>query len=395
MAEHEQWTSWKRVYAALNHQEPDRVPINFGGCAQTTILECPPDGMNCTKLYQHLGITNYEPPITGALANQVYNLDERVMRRFGSDFRLILPNGSKILTDQDGSKTILGISCGLRVKKMGYYDDVFEFPLQSCTSITDIKNYPYWPSDEDIKTLAVGKREEARQIREKTGCVIIEDAYLAYPALLYAMLSGYDKWLMDMKLDPQFYFSLSDKLFEIGLKVVEYFIGEIGDLIDIIGTYDDLGTQEGPILSHSDYEKFLKPYEVRMIEQIRKYTDAKIYRHSCGSVYDFIPDFIEMGVDILNPVQPLAKKMEPWRLKKEFGKDLTFMGGFDIQELLPRGSIEDIRRGAKELIETYAPGGGYIFATSHNIEPDTPVENVIAMFDAVLEYGRYPIKKSD
>ncbi|MEI6157261.1 MAG: uroporphyrinogen decarboxylase family protein, partial [Atribacterota bacterium] len=108
--------------------------------------------------------------------------------------------------------------------------------------------------------------------------------------------------------------------------------------------------------------------------------------------YEFIPDFIEMGVDILNPIQPRARNMEPWRLKKEFGMDLTFMGGLDIQELLPRGSVEDVRRGVKELIKAYAPGGGFIFATSHNIEPDTPVENIVAMFEAALEYGKYPIE---
>ncbi|MEI6157344.1 MAG: uroporphyrinogen decarboxylase family protein, partial [Atribacterota bacterium] len=271
-----QWTPRERVFAALAHKEPDRVPINFGGCAQTTILECPPDGKNCTRLYEYLGITDYPEPVTGALANQVYNLDERVMQRFGSDFRLLLPQGGKILSDRDGSKTILGISCGLRVKKIGYYDDIFEFPLQNCTRIEDIRNYPYWPSDDEIKKIAEGKREEAKRMKETTGCIILEDVYLAYPALLYSLLTGYEKWLMDMKLDPHFYFALSDKLFEIGRKVVEYFIGAIGEEVDIVSTYDDLGTQEAPILSHRDYERFIRPYEEKMINHIKKYTDARI-----------------------------------------------------------------------------------------------------------------------
>jgi uroporphyrinogen decarboxylase len=194
-----------------------------------------------------------------------------------------------------------------------------------------------------------------------------------------------------MKTDPDFYFALSDKLFEIGLQVVEHWIGPIGEYVDIVSTYDDLGTQIGPLMSHKDYVKYLKPYEKQMIEHIKRYTDAKIYRHSCGSVYEFIPDFIEIGVDILNPLQPLAKDMEPWRLKKEFGKDLVFFGGVDTQQLLYQ-SPDKVKQGVKELIRQYAPGGGYIFGTGHNIEPDTPIENIPAMFEAALEYGHYPLQ---
>jgi uroporphyrinogen decarboxylase len=197
---------------------------------------------------------------------------------------------------------------------------------------------------------------------------------------------------MDMKLNHDFYFALSDKLFEIGLKVVEHWIGPIGEYVDIVSTYDDLGTQTGPLISRKDYVNYLKPYEKQMIEQIKKYTDAKIYRHSCGSVYQFIPDLIEIGVDILNPLQPLAKDMEPWRLKREFGNDLTFFGGVDTQQLLYQ-SPEDVRQGVKALIQEYAPGGGYIFGTGHNIEPDTPIENIPAMFETALEYGQYPITR--
>ncbi|MCP4373542.1 MAG: hypothetical protein GY797_36375 [Deltaproteobacteria bacterium] len=390
MKSHDEWTSRKRVFTALEHKEPDRIPINFGGCAQTTILECPPDAKACTQLYQHMGIEDYEEPITGALANQVYNIDERVMNRFGNDFRLILPKGGDIQIEPDGSKTLLGVSCGMRIKKVGFYDDVFEFPLKDCTTIKDIEEYPYWPIEDDFKKLAEGKVEEIKQLREETDYVILEDCYKSYPALMYGLLAGYEKWLIDMKTDPDFYFALSDKLFEIGLQVVEHWIGPIGKYVDIVSTYDDLGTQIGPLMSHKDYVKYLKPYEKQMIEQIKRYTDAKIYRHSCGSVYKFIPDLIEIGVDILNPLQPLAKNMEPWRLKKEFGKDLTFFGGVDTQQLLYK-SVDEVRQGVKELIHHYAPGGGFIFGTGHNIEPDTPIENIPAMYETALEYGQYPL----
>jgi uroporphyrinogen decarboxylase len=390
MTSRSDWSARERVFAALAHEEPDRVPINFAGSCQTTVLESSPDGKACTKLYKYLGIDDYDDPVTGPMSNQVLNMDERVMNRFGNDFRVILPSGGAAKTERDGSKTILGMSCGMRVKRMGFYDDVFEFPLKDCTTIKEIEDYPYWPSDDDFERLAEGKVEEAKRLKEETEFVIMDDSYKPFPVLMYAYLCGYEKWLMDMKLDPDFYFALSDRLFEIGLKMVEYWLGPVGEYVDIVGTFDDLGSQNGPIVSHDDYLRFMKPYEKRMIEHIKKYTNARIYRHCCGSVYDFIPDLIEIGVDILNPVQPLAKNMEPWRLKKEFGKDLVFFGGLDIQHLIYR-PVDEIRHGVRELIRTYAPGGGYIAGTSHNIQPDTPPENIVAMHEAVLEFGQYPI----
>ncbi len=392
MGNRSRWSSRERVFTALAHREPDRVPINFGGCAQTTLLECAPQMPAVTNLYRHFGITDYEEPKTGLLANQVYNIDPRVMDRFGSDFRLLMPSGGTRISEQaDGSKTLLGVSCGLRVRRVGLYDDIFEYPLKECTTVQGIKEYPFWPTDEDFKDLARGGAEAARRLRETTDKVILEDTFKAFPHLMYSMLAGMERWMIDMKTDPDFYFALSDRLFEIGLRYVDAWIGAVGPYVDIVSTYDDLGTQGGPLISREDYLNYLKPYEKRMIEHIRRYTDAKIYRHSCGSVCDFIPDFIDIGVEILNPVQPLARNMEPWRLKKEFGRDITFFGGIDTQELLYK-SPKEVRQGVRETIRIYGKGGGYILGSSHNIEPDTPIENIEAMFEAALEYGKYPLE---
>ena len=385
-----QWDSRSRVFAALNHKEPDRVPINFGGCAQTTLLECPPDAPAVTRLYARLGIADTAPLVTGAIANQVYNMDQRVMDLFGSDFRLIMPGGGRIEQHPDGTRTIHGMMCGARARRVGLYDDIFEYPLRECSTKRQIAEYPFWPTEEDFLALSDGKVEEARALRDRSGKVILEDGYKAFPHLMYSMLCGMDKWMIDMKTDEDFYFALSDKLFEIGLKYVDHWIGAIGDYVDIVSTYDDLGTQNGPLISREDYVRYLKPYEKRMIERIKKYTNAKIYRHACGSVYDFIPDLIDIGVDILNPVQPLARNMEPERLKREFGKDLTFFGGIDTQELLYK-SPEEVRKGVAQTIRTYGKGGGYILGSSHNIEPDTPTENILTMFETANTSGRYPI----
>jgi len=243
MSINKEWTSRERVFAALDHKEPDRVPVNFAGSCQTTILESDPDGKACTKLYDNLGIDNFEEPVTGVMGNIVLNMDQRVMNRFGNDFRVILPHAGDVKIEPDGSKTILGISCGMKVKRMGYYDDVFDFPLKDCTSIKELDEYPYWPTEEDFKRLAEGKVEEVKKLREETDYVIIDDSYKPYPVLMYAYLCGYEKWLLDMKLNSDFYFSLSNKLYEIGLKMVEQWLGAICEYIDIVGTYDDLGTQ--------------------------------------------------------------------------------------------------------------------------------------------------------
>jgi len=155
---------------------------------------------------------------------------------------------------------------------------------------------------------------------------------------------------------------------------------------------EDLGTQLTPFMNPDMYREFCKPYHAQWTEAVRRLApNAAIALHSCGNVFPLIPDFIEIGVSILNPVQPKAQMMEPWRLKKEFGKDLTFFGGFDTQDLLPRGSPAEVREGARELIDTYGPGGGFIFCPSHQIQADVPPENVVAMYDAAYEYGWYPL----
>jgi len=382
--------SRERVYAAINHQEPDRVPICFGGGSGTFITECPPDGKVCSKLYEYLGIKDAEPIQISDVFTQPINIDQRVAQRLHSDMTSVGCNAPRAVIEPDGSKTWPWF-CGMRIRKLGLYDEPFDFPMRHMTTKEDIDAYP-WP-DPSVNIMD-GVVERAKYLHEKTDYFVVGRCITTMlPFLGYAMFSGMEKWLTDMKLDPKFYYQLSGKLLEIGTAFHEQFFGGIGQYLDGVNIHDDLGTQTGLFMSHADYVQFVKPYTAEIIKNIRKHLrpEAKIILHSCGSVYDAIPDLIEIGVDVLNPVQPLAKNMEPWRLKKEFGDDIPFLGGFDIQKLLPRGTIEQIREGAKKLIQEYAHGGGFIFATSHNIEPDTPPENIVAAFDAAYEYGQYPI----
>jgi uroporphyrinogen decarboxylase len=381
--------SRERVYTATNHREPDRVPIAFG-TAGSTITECPPQGRTCSHLYEYLGLSDAEPIKITDVFTQPTNLDPRVVERLHSDMAPVGPNAPRVTLEPDGSKTWPWF-CGMRIKRIGLYDEPFDFPLRHMTTKSDIEAYP-WP---DTSTnIMDGVVERARYLHEETDYFVVGRCLSTMlPFLGYALLSGMDKWLIDMKIDPQFYHQLSEKLLEIGLAINDQFFGGIGQYLDGANINDDLGTQEGLFMSHDDYVQFVKPYTAEIIKNIRKHLrpEAKIILHSCGSVYEAIPDLIEIGVDVLNPVQPLARNMEPWRLKREFGNDISFLGGFDIQKLLPRGTREQVREGAKKLIQEYAPGGGFIFATSHNIEPDTPPENIVAAFDAAYEYGVYPI----
>ncbi|HEY50368.1 MAG TPA: hypothetical protein G4O20_00985 [Dehalococcoidia bacterium] len=382
--------SRERVYAAANHEEPDRVPISFGGATGTFITECPPDGRVCSQLYEHLDLKDAEPIQITDVFTQPTNIDPRVVQRLHSDMLWVGCNPPRVNIEPDGSKTWPWF-CGMRIRKIGLYDEPFDFPLRNMTTKADIDAYP-WP-DPSVNIMD-GVVERARYLHEETDYFVVGRCISTMlPFLGYAMLSGMDKWLTDMKLDPQFYHQLSGKLLEIGLASNEQFFGGIGRYLDAANIYDDLGTQEGLFMSHDDYVQFVKPYTAEIIKNIRRHLrpEAKIILHSCGSVYYAIPDLLEIGVDILNPVQPLAKNMEPWRLKEEFGDKVAFLGGFDIQQLLPLGTADEVREGAKKLIQEYAHGGGFIFATSHNIEPDTPPENIVAAFDAAYEYGQYPL----
>jgi uroporphyrinogen decarboxylase len=164
----------------------------------------------------------------------------------------------------------------------------------------------------------------------------------------------------------------------------------IGDDIQLVTMGDDLGLQDGTAMSPDLYREMVKPIHKEFISFIKKRTRAKIWMHNCGSIYDLIPDFIELGIDVINPVQVSARNMDTKKLKKEFGKDIVFWGaGCDSQNVLPWGKPEDIREEVKRRIEDLAPGGGFVFAPIMNIQLDVPVENIIAMFETALEYGKY------
>jgi uroporphyrinogen decarboxylase len=173
---------------------------------------------------------------------------------------------------------------------------------------------------------------------------------------------------------------------------VEKYLDAVGPYIDLITFSDDLGSQRAPLISPKMYRRMIKPYQAEVIAAIKRRSKAKVFFHSCGNVYPLIGDLIEIGVDVLNPVQVSAGEMgDTARLKREFGDRITFCGAVDTQWVLPHGTTDDVRSEVRRRIRDLAPGGGYILAAVHCIQPDVPPENVLAMFDEARVAGRYPL----
>ncbi len=386
-----QMTPRERVYKTLNHQEPDRIPICFGGTPNSGIEECPPDYCALSNLYQFLGLKDTSPVRLNPICNVAANIDEQCMERLHSDMRLVTDNppGPIVIDDQH---KVWPFFYGGRIVKCGLYEqiDFSDPPMINLKTEKDIEEYPYWPDPQEDNMRGVVER--ARKLHEETNYFVCGSPSSGhFPLNGYGLVSGMEKWLLDMKTEPAFYRHLCEKMMETSLVFTEKFYGETGQYLDAAVVFDDLGSQTGPLMSLADYRKFYKPYQSEIIKRIKTYLRpaAKIILKSSGSIYQFIPDLIEIGVDVLSPVQPLARNMEPWRLKKEFGKDLSFLGGFDLQRLLPSGSVDQIRKGVKILIDEFSKGGGYIFGASYILQCNLPPDKIAAMFDAAYEYGKY------
>ncbi|HID08073.1 MAG TPA: methyltransferase, partial [Armatimonadetes bacterium] len=235
-------------------------------------------------------------------------------------------------------------------------------------------------TDEDYAQL----REVARKLYEETDYAIM----VAYGGNLLEwgqFLCGIENFLAELASNRRRAEALLDKLVELHLDGLGKFLDAVGDYVQIIQFGDDLGTQLGPQISPQMYREIFKPRHTAIFQAVKRHCNAAIFLHSCGGIYELIPDLIEAGVEILNPVQTSAVNMEPKRLKEEFGNDITFWGGgCDTQTILPFASPAEVKRHVRERIETFAPGGGFVFAQVHNIQADVPPENISAM----VEIGR-------
>jgi len=367
---------------AISHEEPERLPIFWGGSNSSIVPS------HYDALCEHLEISAYKK---GVGDFGVVNLHPELKSCFHSDVELLLmgaPRRRRLSEEvtQDGM-------WGFLMKDVGGFrtfpDQIA--PLRKAKTVDDIEAHPIWP-DPDDPAYYFGQQERARKIYDSGKIVLGEASYAGAPFFVYPWLRGVDQWMMDPYRDPDLYRHLAEKITALSAAILERWLELVGPYLDVLCFYDDIAMQTGPMVSLDHYRRWILPYEKRLTDVARKMTKAKLSVHCCGSCYDLLPGFMEVGYEILNPVQTRAKNMEAWRLKRDYGERLIFYGGVDVQRLLPYGTVDEVRRGVRDLVRTLGKGGGLLFATSHNIEPDTPIENIIAMFDEAYEYGRYPLR---
>jgi uroporphyrinogen decarboxylase len=371
--------SRERALATINHKEPDRVPIDLGATIVTA-----PTRIAYQNLREYLGMEpDPRPRISHRQMDTVYP-SEDFYRRFGVDFRPVTMKGPWAFEPREMPDDSFYDEFNLRWKKASYYYDVVERPLVDAT-IDDLDTAA-WPDPYDPGRVE-GLREEARDLYENTDYAIVADIMCLGPFEGACFLRGYENFCVDLYYDTEFAEALLDKITDTAIALWDHFLNSVGDYIHVAAQGDDVGMQHSTYISPEMYRKFVKPRQKRLFDFIHSKTDAKVFYHSCGSVYDVIPDFIEIGVDILNPIQRSAAKMDITVLKKEFGQDLCFWGGgIDVQQVLPFASPEEIEQDIKHTMEIMAPGGGYVFVPSHNVQADVSPERFHAAYESALKY---------
>jgi len=372
--------SRERIITALNHKEPDRVPIDIGSCGATTLLAPTYD-----NLKKYFGIKN-ETILMNRFFRMV-RMDEEVLNKLDIDTRGIgtgpaeghedveLKNGSYI--DE------WGITLRKPENSIYYVFDVH--PLSNAESVEDIKKYKF-PDPVDEGRFK-GLKEKIDYLYNKTDFAIVASGDQIFELSWY--LRGAENIFTDMYFNKKLIHALMEKISDHHLEKTKKFLEIVGDYIQVFFTGDDIASQNGPLMSIEMYREFIKPYQKKVYEYVKDNTNAKIIYHSCGSIYDFLPDLIEIGVDGINPVQVWANDMDTGKLKKEFGNDLSFWGAIDTQRILPFGTIEDLQEEIRKRIDDLGAGGGFVLGPVHVIQPDVKPGKIIEMIDYAKEYGKY------
>ena len=350
---------YERVMAAINHRTTDRPPIDYLATPEVN-----------TELKRYLKMDN----------------DEALRQFLGVDIRYVSPRyvGLKDMVGAPGvnaaGKDFWGVVWKPVNYKFGTYNEIAFSPLAHMTTVEEVENYA-WPSVDwfDFSHL----KEEIARLNADRRYAIIYFAGGAFETPWY--MRGMERFLMDLVECPEIAEAISRNVMEFyrarAMRAIEASDGQI----DIIGSGGDLGSQRGMLLSPELWRKHIKPYSEQLIRPFKD-MGLKTFYHSCGSIVPVIEDFIEMGLDILDPIQPKAEGMNPEALKSRFGDRLAFHGGVDEQELLPRGTADEVRNEVHRLIDILGQQGGYIICAAHAIQPDTPMENILAMYEAAKEH---------
>ena len=383
--------SRERVLLALNHREPDRVPFDMGGTVVT--------GIN-VKAYQalrdYLELPRIKPTVVD-IVQQLAQVDNDVMDRLGVDVSNISPRSSasfqiEIREMEGGKHTYFYDEYGIgwRMPKIGgLYYDMFDHPLSGDIDESDVESY-ILPDPTDPARFT-GIREAAERVIKEEQRAVIVGNLSAGIFELYLWTRGFQRGYSDLIGNPALVQKILRRYLDMQLAYWEKMFAVLGDMIDVVQMADDFAGQNDMLISPGLYRKYLKPLHKQLFDFVHSRGSAKVFLHSCGSIRKVIPDLIEIGLDIINPVQVSAAGMDSAELKREYGKDLTFWGGgVDTQRTFDGSHTpEEVREDVKRRVTDLMPGGGFVFATVHNIQGNVPPENIIAMWETLHKYGAY------
>jgi uroporphyrinogen decarboxylase len=397
-------SSRERVLAAIDHREPDRVPIDLGGTRVTSIepglytrlreqLEVRGDPVKVLDVWQMLAWV--EQPVVEALGVDVLPVP-RLIQDFGmridawrpwqlDDGTLVqMPANFEPVTDEDGSLCIYqdGELVGKKVPASPFFDRMVEFKVYDPLPPIESFKMPMF-TDKDL----AWRRHWAETLRAQT-----DKALMGEFGPILGRWGSYQEWMYTIAANPDYVIAYYERKVENLLANLKLYADAVGDNIDIIWWGEDFGTQTGLMISPRMFNQMVAPYYKRLFDWVHTHTAWKVFFHCCGAIYPIIGTWIDCGVDILNPVQTTAAGMEPKKLKTEFGDRLVFWGGgIDTQTVLPFGTLDEIREQVQERIRIFGPGGGFVFNPTHNIQSDVTVDRLLAMFQAVHDYGQYPL----
>jgi uroporphyrinogen decarboxylase len=380
--------SRERILSALNHKEPDRIPFDLAGTIWTGITNTA-----YQKLRKFLNRSQSEPEWSDVIQQIVFP-SEDIMRDLMVDTRGVFPltshNWDVYLKLNDlGSywEYVDEWSFVHHFPKNGFWFSLVKSPMDEIDFTEDghIEQFP-WPDAAD-KQRFEGMREKAVKFRNQDK-IIITKGLCAGLFEMHQRIRGMSNAMIDPFITPVNSDKLVGKLADLKIEFWDESLSAIGDVVDIVGEGDDYGTQDSQLIGPDQFRQYYKPHIKRVLSFIKEKSPyVKLIFHSCGNVRPIIPDLIEMGIDILNPVHITAKGMEPFQLKKDFGNDIVFWGGgVDTQRVLPLGTIQDVKEDVKKNIEALAPGGGFIFSAVHNVQAEVPPENIMAMWETLMEY---------
>jgi uroporphyrinogen decarboxylase len=364
--------------AGLSHEQPDCVPIDL---AATRVSSMVVEGYE--RLKASLGMGG-QTRLCDRMMRAV-RVDEDILRRLDIDTRAVyIGDTSRPPTTDLGPGKYRDCWGVERIQPPGcYYYEQISYPLAGDISTSDLARYP-WPDPTDPGP-AQGTRERLDWVRQNTDCA----AVLTLPAPcvhISQYLRGFEDWYTDFLLNPRLLEGLFDAVLEITMAWSRNMLKAVGKDVDVVICSDDLGAQGGLQMSPEHYVRYIRPRHAKFFRMVHELSPAKLMLHCCGSIASIIDDLAEIGVQCLNPVQVTASGMDPAQLKRKHRGKMAFWGAMDSQNILPRGTIEDVKRMVEERIEQMGEGGGYVLAPGHNIQPDVPTQNVIAMYEHARQY---------